>query len=166
VDARGADVPEGQVGDIRLRGDNVMRGYHRMPDHPDFIGGWFHSGDQARRDAQGRYEVVGRSKDMIISGGENIYPAEIENLVIGVPGVAECAVVGLPDERWGETPVLAVVAAMGATLDLAAVRSSFASRLARFKHPRQVVQLPSLPKTALGKVQKAELASLLRNCQV
>jgi fatty-acyl-CoA synthase len=161
VDAQGADVPDGQVGDIRLRGANVMRGYHRMPQHPDFVDGWFHSGDQARRDTQGRYDVVGRSKDMIISGGENIYPAEIENLVIGVPGVAECAVVGLPDERWGETPVLAVVSGAGAMLDLDAVRSSFSGRLARFKHPRQIVQLPSLPKTALGKVQKSALAKLL-----
>jgi fatty-acyl-CoA synthase len=151
------------VGDIRLRGDNVMRGYHRMPRHPDFVDGWFHSGDLARRDAQGRYEVVGRSKDMIISGGENIYPAEIENLVIGVPGVAECAVVGLPDARWGETPVLAVVTQAGSSLDLQTVRAAYETRLARFKHPSRVVLVPGLPKTALGKVQKNELATRLQH---
>jgi fatty-acyl-CoA synthase len=158
-------VPDGDIGDIRVRGPNVMRGYHRMPEHPDFVDGWFHSGDRARRDPQGRYEVVGRSKDMIISGGENIYPAEIENLVSGLAGVAECAVVGLPDERWGETPVLAVVAQAGVTIDLQQVRAAYESQLARFKHPRRVLLLPSLPKTALGKVQKAELAARIRSMQ-
>ncbi len=162
VGGEATDVPGGAVGEIWLRGDNLMRGYHRMPGHVDFVDGWFHSGDLARRHADGMVEVVGRSKDMIISGGENIYPAEIENLVIGVPGVAECAVVGLPDARWGETPVLAVVATPGSAVDLAQVRAAYEARLARFKHPRQVVQLPSLPKTALGKVQKSALAEALR----
>ena len=162
VDDQGADVPDdavGTVGEVWLRGDNVMRGYHRAPEHPDFVDGWFRSGDLARRDADGRFEIVGRSKDMIISGGENIYPAEIENLVTGVPGVAECAVIGLPDERWGETPVLCIVPAAGVALDVAAVRAAYENKLARFKHPRHVVQLPSLPKTALGKVQKSTLAA-------
>jgi fatty-acyl-CoA synthase len=161
VDAAGADVAGGAVGEILVRAPNTMRGYHRAPDHPGFHGGWFHSGDLARRRADGHHEVVGRSKDMIISGGENIYPAEIENLVAGLPGVAECAVVGLPDPRWGEVPVLALVPLPGAALDAEQVRAAFATRLARFKHPRRIVVVDTLPKTALGKVQKAELAALL-----
>jgi fatty-acyl-CoA synthase len=139
-----------------------MRGYHREPAHPAFVDGWFHSGDLARQDADGLYEVVGRSKDMIISGGENIYPAEIENLLAGTPGVADCAVVGMPDARWGEVPVLAVVAAPGHAPDEAALRALFDARLARFKHPRRIVFLAGLPRTALGKVRKAELAAHLQ----
>jgi fatty-acyl-CoA synthase len=163
VDVTGAEVPVGQVGEIVLRGANVMRGYHREPVHPSFHGGWFHSGDLARVDADGLYEVVGRSKDMIITGGENIYPAEIENLVAGVPGVAECAVVALPDARWGEVPVLAVVARPGARLDPEVLHATFETRLARYKHPHRIVVLDSLPKTALGKIQKAQLALRLRS---
>ena len=157
VNDEGGDVGTGSVGELWLRGDNVMRGYHRAPDHPDFVDGWFRSGDLARLGADDRYEIVGRSKDMIISGGENIYPAEIENLVIAVQGVGDCAVIGLPDERWGETPVLCIVPAPGMALELAEVRAAYEHKLARYKHPRRLVQLPSLPKTALGKVQKSAL---------
>jgi fatty-acyl-CoA synthase len=159
--ADGSDVSPGEVGEILVRGANVMRGYHREPDHPSFRDGWFHSGDLARVDRGGFYEVVGRSKDMIVSGGENIYPAEIENLVAVVPGVAECAVVGCPDTRWGEVPVLVVVAQPGARVEPDVLRAAFASRLARFKHPHRIVMLDSLPKTALGKVQKSALAERL-----
>ncbi|MFY8088319.1 MAG: class I adenylate-forming enzyme family protein, partial [Rubrivivax sp.] len=130
---------------------------------PDFADGWFRSGDLARCDAEGRYEVVGRCKDMIISGGENIYPAEIEHLVASVPVVAECAVVGLPDARWGEVPVLAVVLRSGAEWDEAQLRNAYTQRLARFKQPRRLVQMASLPKTALGKVQKSRLVAMLQD---
>jgi len=153
----------GDVGEIWVKGDNVMRGYHRMPGHPDFTDGWFRSGDLARCDAEGRFEVVGRCKDMIISGGENIYPAEIEHLVASVPAVAECAVVGLPDARWGEVPVLAVVLRSGAEWDEAQLRNAYTQRLARFKQPRRLVQMASLPKTALGKVQKSRLVAMLQD---
>jgi fatty-acyl-CoA synthase len=98
---------------------------------------------------------------MIISGGENIYPAEIENLVAGWPGVAEAAVVGVPDERWGEVPVLVLTAAPGADIDLAALSKHFQAHLARFKHPRRTMVLDQLPKTALGKVRKADLVTTL-----
>ena len=166
----GREVADGEVGEVLVAGDNVMRGYHREPSHPAFQGGWFHSGDLAWRDAEGFYEVVGRSKDMVISGGENIYPAEIENLLEGLPGLLECAAVGLPDPLWGEVVVLAVVRQTDADAttpprcDEAAVRSAFEGRLARYKHPKRIVFVPSLPKTALGKVQKAALvAQLLRD---
>ena len=161
VDAEGRDVGDGDVGEILVRGDNVMRGYHRDPANPSFRDGWFHSGDLARRGPDGFFEVVGRSKDMIISGGENIYPAEIENLVAELPEVAECVVVGLPDERWGEVPVLVVVAAAGRAPDERRIRDALAGRLARFKHPREVVVLDDLPRTALGKVRKDALARRL-----
>jgi fatty-acyl-CoA synthase len=164
LDAAGLDLPADDpdaVGEIAVAGDNVMRGYHREPDAASFRDGWFRSGDLARRDAQGRYEVVGRLKDMIISGGENIYPAEVENLLAGLPGLQECAMVGLPDARWGEVAVLAVVRAAGSLLDEAGVREALQGRLARYKHPKRIVFLESLPRTALGKVQKAGLVAHL-----
>jgi fatty-acyl-CoA synthase len=106
-------------------------------------------------------EVVGRSKELIISGGENIHPAEIENLLAQHPTVLECAVAGVPDARWGEVPVLAVVPRPGQVVDGAALLAGLEGRLAHFKHPRRVVVLASLPRTALGKVQRAALAALL-----
>ena len=145
-------------GEVWVRGPNLARGYHRESDAPAFAGGWFRSGDLAQHDAEGLYEIVGRSKDLIISGGENIHPAEIENLALSDPAVADAAVVGLPDARWGEVPVLALVARPGATLDLDRLRALFEARLARFKQPRRIVVLAALPKTALGKVKKQELA--------
>ncbi|EHR71337.1 acyl-CoA synthetase (AMP-forming)/AMP-acid ligase II [Burkholderiales bacterium JOSHI_001] len=156
-------VAPGMVGEIQLRGPNLMRAYHREPHEIAFTpDGWFATGDLGLTHPDGMTEVVGRLKDMVISGGENIFPAEIENLLVAAPGLAECAVVGLPDERWGEVPVLAVVAQPGAELDLALLRAHYESRLARFKHPRQVLQLPALPRTALGKVQKPALVALLQ----
>jgi fatty-acyl-CoA synthase len=145
-------------GEVQVRAPNLARGYHRAPDDPAFAGGWFRTGDLARVDADGFYEIVGRSKDMIISGGENIYPAEIENLALADPAVAEAAVVGLPDARWGEVPVLAVVARPGTRVNPTRLRALFDARLARYKHPRRIVVLPALPRTALGKVRKNELA--------
>ena len=144
-------------GEVWLRGPNLARGYHREPDATAFAGGWFRSGDLAECDAQGLYDVVGRSKDLIISGGENIHPAEIENLALADPAVADAAVVGLPDPRWGEVPVLAVVARQGIALDLDRLRAVIEARIARFKQPQRIVVLDALPKTALGKIQRAEL---------
>lgn len=164
VDGQGHDAPAGNVGEIWVRGANVMRGYHRGDDPGAFKDGWFRTGDLARCDAQGRYTVVGRRSDLIISGGENIYPAEIENLVAAVGGIAECAVVGMPDARWQEVPWLALVARPGAARNELAVRQSYETQLARFKHPRRIVWLDeSLPKTALGKVQREALVHVLRS---
>jgi fatty-acyl-CoA synthase len=151
----------GSDGEVQLKAPNLMRGYHRSTEAAFDAEGWFHTGDLALLHADGFYEVVGRCKELIISGGENIHPAEIENLVAERPEVQECAVVGLPDARWGEVPVLAVVARPGMALDRAALQALFDARLARFKHPRQVLEVPALPKTALGKVQRAALARTL-----
>lgn len=160
--ADGTPVAPGAVGEIWLRAPNLMRGYHRLPAGTGFVDGWYATGDLARADAAGRITVVGRSKDMLISGGENIYPAEIENIAITWPGVAEVAVVGLPDARWGEVPVLVLVPHPGAVVDLPGLQALFQTRLARFKHPRRTLLLDAVPRTALGKVQKQALRALLQ----
>jgi fatty-acyl-CoA synthase len=159
--ALGVQVRLGDDGEILLKAPNLMRGYHRSAETGFDAEGWFHSGDLAQRHADGLYEVVGRSKELIISGGENIHPAEIETLVAACAGVAECAVVGLPDARWGEVPVLAVVPRAGQAVDAAAVLAALEGRIARFKQPRRVFVVESLPRTALGKLQRPALAQAL-----
>ncbi len=161
VDASGADVASGAVGEISLRAPNLMREYWRDPDNPAFQNGWFHTGDLAFCDVDGFYHVVGRSKDMIISGGENIYPAEIENILAECAWIQEATVVGLPDDKWGEVAVAVIVKKPDSTAVEADVIALLQDRLARFKHPRRVVFCDSLPKTALGKAQKAQLTAQL-----
>jgi fatty-acyl-CoA synthase len=161
TDREGNEVAPGEVGEIRLCGKNVMRGYWKDSHNPAFIDGWFATGDLARQDADGYYYVVGRSKDMIISGGENIYPAELENLLADCPQILEAAVVGQTDAKWGEVAVAAIVLQPGTEMSEAQVLALFEGKLARYKHPRRVLFLDSLPKTALGKVQKPALKNLL-----
>lgn len=161
VDGEGHDVATGGVGEIWLRGKNLMQGYWKDENNSSFQNGWFKSGDLASRDAEGFYWVVGRSTEMIISGGENIYPAEIENVLAECAEIAEAAVVGFDDPKWGEVAVAAVVRRVGSTLDEAAVMQLFDGRLARFKHPRRVVFLDALPKNAMGKVQKFAIKETL-----
>ena len=149
-------------GEIWVRGPNVMRCYWNDPAGtaasltPD---GWFKTGDLARIDDEGYYWIMGRSKDVIISGGENIYPAELENVLADCPAIAEAAVIGVEDAKWGEAACACVV--RKTTIDEQAVLNLFRDRLAKFKHPRRVVFLDSLPKNAMGKVQKFELKKLL-----
>lgn len=157
VEVKLAQVQQG-VGEICIRAPNVAM--HYWPDLPlKDEEAWFHTGDLARCDADGSYWVVGRAKDMLISGGENIYPAEIENLLAAQPSVLECAVVGLPDAIWGEAVVACVVLAPNADHRQMQMQLSQAlsGQLARYKLPRRWHFLPTLPKTALGKVQKAQL---------
>jgi fatty-acyl-CoA synthase len=155
VQARLGEVAQG-VGELLLRGPGVVR--HYWPDRPALDAeGWFHSGDLGRQAADGSYSIVGRAKDMIISGGENIYPAEIENLLAEHPAVAECAVLGVADAQWGEAVVAALVLRPGQAADDDALAAFLRERLARYKLPRRYVRLDALPKTALGKVQKAAL---------
>ena len=155
---RAGDTAEG-VGELWVRGPNVMRGYWNAPQatRAALVDGWYRTGDLARRDADGFYWIVGRSKDVIISGGENIYPAELENVLADCPAIAEAAVVGVADAKWGEAACACVVRAPGATLDEAGVLALFKDRLASYKHPRRVLFMDALPKTAMGKVQKFEL---------
>ena len=166
VDAQGQEVALGETGEVCIRAANLMRGYWRA-DGAAGAGlqdGWFHSGDLGQRATDGCITIVGRSKDMIISGGENIYPAEIENLLVTLPGVLESAVVGVSDARWGEVPVAVLVRApdaAGRALNDEAVLFHLRERIARFKLPRRVVFVDALPKSALGKVLKPALQAQL-----
>ncbi|MFD4264467.1 fatty-acid--CoA ligase FadD5 [Rhodococcus sp. NPDC058481] len=158
VDDEMNDVPAGQVGEIVYRGPTMMREYWRNPQGTAdaFAGGWFHSGDLVRQDEEGFIFVVDRKKDMIISGGENIYCAEVENALFGHPKVLEAAVIGRPDDRWGEVPV-AVVALHGGDLTLDELSEFLDERLARYKHPKELVIVDALPRNASGKVVKGDL---------
>jgi len=162
VDDSGADVASGASGEILVRGANVMSGYWGKPEATAeaLRGGWFHSGDIGHFDDEGWLVVDGRSKDMIISGGENIYPAEIENVLAESDAIAEVAVVGRPDDRWGEAVVAVVVPKPGKSVTEREVMAALEGRVARYKHPRAVVTVAQLPRTALGKVQKAEVREL------
>ncbi|MBA2674395.1 fatty acid--CoA ligase family protein, partial [Ramlibacter sp.] len=156
----GAEPGNGEVGEVWVRAPNVA--LHYWPDVPACDAqGWFHTGDLARRGADGSYAIVGRIKDLIISGGENIHPAEIENALAEHPAVAECAAFGLPDAQWGEVVAVAVVLRPGAQADDAALGAFLAQRLARYKLPRRWLRMEALPKTALGKVQRKDLRHLL-----
>ena len=152
-------------GEIWVRGPNVMRAYWNDAKAtadaltPD---GWFKTGDLARVDEEGFYWVVGRSKDVIISGGENIYPAELENVLADCPAIAEAAVIGIEDPKWGESACAFVVLKENLKLNESAILALFNDRLARFKHPRRVVFVDSLPRNAMGKVQKFELKQKLK----
>ena len=162
--ALGVQVRLREDGEICLKAPQLMRGYHRSAEPAFDNEGWFYTGDLARLHDNGLYEVVGRSKELIISGGENIHPAEIEQFVSVVPGVAACAVVGMADARWGEVPVLVVVReanAQGAALSEQRLLEAISPKLARFKQPSKVVFIAALPTTALGKVARAELRALL-----
>ena len=162
VDEEMKDVPQGEVGEIVYRGPTLMAGYWNDPEATAqaFEGGWFHSGDLVRADEDGFLYVVDRKKDMIISGGENIYCAEVENVLAGHPGVLEVAVIGAAHDRWGETPVAVIVASDPAsppTLDDLVEWSR--DQLASYKKPTAVVVLDALPRNASGKVVKPELRS-------
>jgi len=162
VDAEMHDVPDGEVGEIVYRGPTTMQEYWRNPDatRAAFEGGWFHSGDLVRRDDEGFVYVVDRKKDMIISGGENIYCAEVENVLAGHPGIAEVAVIGRPHERWGETPVAVVVPADPAQPPTVQELAQWTEgRLAGYKKPTEVIVLAELPHNASGKVVKHVLRS-------
>ena len=119
--------------------------------------GWFHSGDIGYCRPDGAFVVSDRKADLIISGGENIYPAELEAILVEHPEIAEAAVIGQPDERWGEVPVAFVVTKKTSHMDADGVRALFKNRLARFKHPQQVMLVDELPLNAMGKVEKFEL---------
>jgi fatty-acyl-CoA synthase len=150
------------VGELLIRGPNVIDRY--WPAQPACDAeGWFHTGDLAARAEDGAYTVVGRAKDLIISGGENIHPAEIESVLAEHPAIAECAAFGLPDEEWGEVAAAAVVVKPGQVVSEDALRAHLAGRLARYKLPRRWLWLEALPKTALGKIQRQALARLIRD---
>lgn len=159
VDANDRDVAFGEVGEIWLQGANVMSGYwQNEAETRDVLReGWYMTGDIGYCDESGLYHVGDRKKDMIISGGENIYPAELETILMDCPAIAEAAIIGLPEERWGEVPQAIVKMSKGQFMTGAEVLGLFAGRLARYKHPKHVVFVDDFPRNALGKIQKFEL---------
>ncbi|MEZ0351429.1 fatty-acid--CoA ligase FadD5 [Mycobacterium sp. pR1184] len=158
VDENMNDVPVGEVGEIVYRAPTLMSGYWNNPEATAeaFAGGWFHSGDLVRMDEEGYVWVVDRKKDMIISGGENIYCAEVENVLAGHPGIVEVAVIGRVHEKWGEVPI-AVAAIAVERLSLEDLGEFLTERLARYKHPKALEIVDALPRNPAGKVLKTEL---------
>jgi fatty-acyl-CoA synthase len=160
VDDEMNDVAQGEIGEIVYRGPLVMKEYWNKPEETAaaFAGGWFHSGDLVREDEDGYYYVVDRKKDMIISGGENIYCAEVENVLAGHPKIADVALIGIPDPRWGETPLAVLVPVDPADPPTAEDVQRFCrENLASYKCPRAVAVVAELPRNASGKVLKTEL---------
>jgi fatty-acyl-CoA synthase len=160
VDENGESLEPGEIGEIQVRGPNVTPGYHGNAEAtaqaftPD---GWFRTGDLGSFDEDGYLFVADRLKDMIISGGENIYPAEVEDLILGLGQVTGAAVIGVPDERWGETPWAVVTLRPGTELTLEQLTEHLNGRIARYKIPKNVVVVDELPRTASGKVKKLDL---------
>jgi malonyl-CoA/methylmalonyl-CoA synthetase len=167
VDSADQLLPTGEIGGIQVRGPNVFQGYWRMPEKTaeEFTAdGFFKTGDVGQIDALGYVHIVGRSKDLIISGGYNVYPAEIEAAINELPGVAESAVVGVPHADFGEVGVALVIAQVGVLLDPAQMLATLKARMANFKVPKHCFVLPELPRNAMGKVQKNILRSQYTKC--
>jgi len=155
-----SDVTAGEVGEVVIEGPNVTTGYWRQPEATQRAfhdGGWFRSGDAASVDDEGNVYIVDRVKDMFISGGENVFPAEVEQVVYQDPAVAECAVIGIPDERWGEVGLAIVVLREGATASAEEILEPLAGKLAKYKIPKSVVFADALPRNAAGKLLKSRL---------
>lgn len=157
TDAAGSDLPRGEIGQIEVRGPNVFKGYWQMPEKTAEelrADGFFITGDLGVQDADGYVTIVGRNKDLIISGGFNIYPKELELALDEAPGVLESAVIGVPHPDFGETPVGVLVARPGMAVDTDAVLAGLTAVLARYKQPRALVVVDDLPRNTMGKVQK------------
>ncbi|WP_435944470.1 acyl-CoA synthetase [Gordonia rhizosphera] len=163
VDADGVETKPGERGEIQIQGRNVMREYWGRPDATDAAftaDGWFRSGDVGVRDDEGYITIVDRLKDMIISGGENIYPAEIEAVILGMPGVVGCGVFGVMHEKWGEVGCAAITLERGAELTFAELEAYLGERLAKYKIPKSMVLLDDIPRNATGKIRKDRLREI------
>lgn len=156
----GSECRPGQAGELLIRGPHVFPGYWQKPEASAEVleNGWLHTGDLAETDEDGYFRIIGRSKDMFISGGENVYPAEIESVLHAHPAVAEAAVIGVPHAKWGEVGQAFVVIEPGGTLGEDELREFLEERLARYKIPQRIVFVPELPRTAIGKLDKKRLA--------
>ena len=163
VDEDLKDRPTGEVGELVIRGPNLMQGYWKRPEATKeaFSGRWFHTGDLARMDEEGDLYIVERKKDMFISGGENVYPAEVENAIYELASVSEAAVIGVKDEKWGEVGKAVVVIKEGEKLPAEEIINHLKGRLAKYKIPKEVVFLDQLPRNAAGKVLKTVLKEKL-----
>lgn len=159
VDDSGNDLAAGEVGELLVQGPNVMKGYYNLPEATvqALQNGWLHTGDMARKDEEGYLYIVDRLKDLIITGGLNVYPREVEELLYAYPGVAEAAVIGVHDRLRGEAPYAFLAVKEGQTIDKAAVKAYLQANLAPFKQPREIAIVDSLPKNSTGKILKREL---------
>jgi fatty-acyl-CoA synthase len=155
----GSEAEPGESGEIWIRGKNITPGYWNRPEANEaaFVNGWFRSGDIGRRDKDGYFYIEDRVKDMYISGGENVYPAEIENILYALASIHEVAVIGLPDPKWGECGCAVVVAKPGHQVTLDDIRAHCGEKLAKFKQPARLELVDALPRNATGKVLKFEL---------
>lgn len=162
VDEAGKEVDKGEVGQLLVRGPILLKEYWNRPDATaeSIKEGWFYTGDLARMDEEGFYYIVGRKKEMIISGGENIYPLEIEQVINQLPEVLEAAVVGIVDPKWGEVPIAFIVTNEGASITEHDVKQHCLQKLAKYKVPKEVHFVKELPKNATGKIQKTVLPKL------
>ncbi len=164
VDTDGAELPAGEIGEVVVRGYNVMLGYWKRPDDTAAAirNGWMHTGDMARMDVHGYLFIIDRLKDMIITGGENVYSAEVENALASHPAVAALAVIGVPDDRWGERVHAFVVLRLGRASTEESLREHCRARIAGYKVPRSIEFVPGLPISGAGKVLKRELRQRYR----
>ena len=165
VDDKGRDVPKGCVGELILKGLHVCSGYWQNSEATEaaMADGWFYTGDLARQDDEDYTYIVGRAKDMIISGGENVYPAEVEAVLDAHPAIASSALIGMPDAKWGETPVAVVIARQGASVTADEIIRFCSGKLARYKIPKQVHFVAEFPLSASGKVVKRVLKEEIAN---
>jgi fatty-acyl-CoA synthase len=155
----GNDVSANEIGELWVQGGNIIESYWNRPEAnvKDFVDGWFRTGDAARIDEDGFYYIVDRTKDMYISGGENVYPAEVENTIYQLEGITEAAVIGLPDEKWGEIGCVVAVLKSGSTLTEEDILNHCDGKMAKFKLPRSVRFIDALPRNTTGKVLKTVL---------
>ena len=165
VDDEGHDVSRGQTGELWIKGPNILAEYWRNPEatRESITDGWFHTGDIGHVDEEGWVYIDDRKKDLVISGGENIYPAELENVLAGSALFVEAAVVGIPDDRWGEIPIVVAAQDSGKAQDSEAVLKLFAGQVAPFKVPKKVFWVDALPRNVMGKVLKHEIRDMLKD---
>jgi fatty-acyl-CoA synthase len=173
VNDRLEDVPVGEVGEVVISGPNITPGYHNRPQatqenfsFDEHGNRWLHSGDAGMIDEEGCIYIVDRYKDMYISGGENVYPAEVEQVIFKIEGVADAAVIGVPDERWGESGMAIVVCGQGKSLDERGIIEYCQQNLARFKVPKSVAFIDELPRNAAGKVLKRTLKEQFKHVKL
>ena len=160
LDEEGRSLPTGQTGEVAIRGESVMLGYHGKPEETARVldaDGWFRSGDAGMLDEDGYLFIQDRIKDMIITGGENVYPAEVESTLYGHPDISDVAVIGVPDEKWGEAVKAVVVAKPGTDLTEASVIGYAKERIAGFKAPKSVDFIDELPRNPSGKILRRSL---------
>lgn len=154
VDDKGEDVADGERGEFYISGPNILKEYWRNPEATkrSLRNGWFHTGDIGYRDQNGEFFIVDRKKRVIISGGENIYPSELEQILLEHPAITEAVVVGYPHEKWGEVPVAALISSGDVSPDPATLKQLFEDRVGHLKHPQHFVVLDAMPRNAMGKI--------------